>query len=79
MLDRRTMIKGAGATLGLGISARSYAQIKGANDRLRVAVIGVNGRGQAHMSAFTKLPNVAVTHLVDVDSKVLAKRAGEGQ
>jgi predicted dehydrogenase len=77
MLDRRTMIKGAGATLGLGISARSYAQIKGANDRLRVAVVGVNGRGQAHMSAFTKLPNVAVTHLVDVDSKVLAKRAGE--
>ncbi|WP_029936761.1 Gfo/Idh/MocA family protein [Sphingomonas sp. UNC305MFCol5.2] len=77
MLDRRTMIKGAGATLGLGISARSYAQIRGANDRLRVAVVGVNGRGQAHMSAFTKLPNVAVTHLVDVDSQILAKRAGE--
>lgn len=77
MLDRRTMIKGAGATLGMAISARSYGQIKGANDRLRVAVIGVNGRGQAHMSAFTKLPNVAVTHLVDVDSQVLAKRAGE--
>lgn len=77
MLNRRTMIKGAGATLGLGISARSYAQIKGANDRLRVAVVGVNGRGQAHMSAFAKLPNVAVTHLVDVDSQVLAKRAGE--
>jgi predicted dehydrogenase len=71
------MIKGAGATLGMAVSARSYAQIKGANDRLRVAVIGVNGRGQAHMSAFTKLPNVAVTHLVDVDSQVLAKRAGE--
>jgi predicted dehydrogenase len=76
-MDRRTLIKGAGATLGMAMSARSYAQIKGANDRLRVAVVGVNGRGQAHMSAFTKLPNVAVTHLVDVDSKVLAKRAGE--
>ncbi|GAA0735151.1 Gfo/Idh/MocA family protein [Sphingomonas japonica] len=76
-MDRRTMIKGAGATLGVAMSARSYAQIKGANDRLRVAVVGVNGRGQAHMSAFTKLPNVAVTHLVDVDSAVLAKRAGE--
>jgi len=76
-MDRRTMIKGAGATLGVAISARSYGQIKGANDRLRVAVVGVNGRGQAHMSAFTKLPNVAVTHLVDVDSQVLAKRAGE--
>ena len=77
MLDRRTMVKGAGAALGLSISARSYARIKGANDRLRVAVVGVNGRGQAHMAAFSKLPNVAVTHLVDVDSAVLAKRAGE--
>jgi predicted dehydrogenase len=77
MLDRRTMIKGAGATLGVAMTARSYAQIKGANDRLRVAVVGVNGRGQAHMSAFSKLPNVAVTHFVDVDSQVLAKRAAE--
>lgn len=76
-MDRRTMIKGAGATLGVAMSARSYAQIKGANDRLRVAVIGLNGRGQAHLSAFTKLPNVAVTHLVDVDSLVLAKRVAE--
>ncbi|MGK6355451.1 Gfo/Idh/MocA family protein [Sphingomonas sp. DT-207] len=77
MLDRRTMIKGAGAALSVTISARSYARIKGANDRLNVAVIGVNGRGQAHMSAFSKLPNVEITHLVDVDSQVLAKRAGE--
>ena len=77
MLDRRTVIKGAGATLGVAMSARSYAQIKGANDRLRVAVVGVNGRGQAHMSAFSKLPNVVVTHFVDVDSQILAKRAAE--
>ena len=77
MLDRRTMLGGAGAALGLAMSARSYARIKGANDRLRVAVAGVNGRGQAHIKAFAKLPNVEVTHLVDVDSAVLAKRAAE--
>ncbi|KTT74667.1 Gfo/Idh/MocA family protein [Sphingomonas endophytica] len=77
MIDRRTMMTGAGAALGVAISARSYAQIKGANDRLRVAVVGVNGRGQAHLSAFAKQPNVAITHMVDVDSDVLAKRAGE--
>lgn len=77
MLDRRTMLKGASASLGLAISAKSYAQIKGANDRLRVAVIGVNGRGQAHMGAFTKLPNIAITHFVDVDAQVLPKRAAE--
>ena len=77
MIDRRTMMTGAGAALGVAISARSYAQIKGANDRLRVAVVGVNGRGQAHLSAFSKQPNVAITHIADVDSDVLAKRAGE--
>lgn len=77
MMDRRTVLTGAGAMAGLAMSARSYAQIKGANDRLRVAVVGVNGRGQAHMTAFTKLPNVEITHLVDVDSEILAKRTGE--
>ena len=71
------MMTGAGAAIGLSMSARSYAQIKGANDRLRLAVVGVNGRGQAHMSAFTKIPNVEITHFVDVDSTVLAKRADE--
>ena len=74
-MDRRTMIKGAGATLGMAMTARSYARIKGANDRLSVAIVGVNSRGQAHMSAFTKVPNVEVTHFCDVDSAVLAKRA----
>lgn len=77
MLDRRTLVMGAGAALGMAMPARSYARIKGANDRLRVAVVGVNSRGQAHMSAFAKLPNVEVSHLVDVDAAVLAKRAGE--
>ncbi|MBB3909658.1 putative dehydrogenase [Sphingomonas desiccabilis] len=71
------MIKGAGATVGVAMSARSYARIKGANDRIHVAVVGVNGRGQAHVSAFTKVPNVTVTHIADCDSAVLARRAGE--
>lgn len=74
MFDRRTMLKGASATAGITISAASYARIIGANDRLTVAIVGVNGRGQAHMSAFSKLSNVTISHFVDVDSEVLAKR-----
>lgn len=78
MFDRRTMIKGGAATIGaMAFTAKSYAQIKGANDRIRVGIVGVNGRGQAHMSAFSKQPNVQVTHFADVDSTVLAKRAAE--
>lgn len=77
MFDRRAMIKGAGAIGAMAVSARSYGRILGANDRIRVGIVGVNGRGQAHMSAFAKQPNVQVTHFADVDSAVLAKRAGE--
>ena len=77
MFDRRMMIKSAAAATGLAMTAKSYARIQGANDRLRVGVAGINGRGQAHMSAFAKLPNVEVTHLIDVDAAVLAKRADE--
>ncbi|MGC6766900.1 hypothetical protein, partial [Escherichia coli] len=74
MVDRRTMMKGAVATGAMALSASSYARILGANDRIRVGIVGVNGRGQAHMSAFAKQPNVQVTHFADVDSAVLAKR-----
>jgi predicted dehydrogenase len=77
MIDRRTMVKGAGAAVATAMSARSYAAIKGANDRLRVAVIGLNSRGTAHLKSFSQLANVEITHLVDVDAQVLAKRAGE--
>lgn len=75
MFDRRSMMKGVGAAGAMAMSARSYARILGANDRIRVGIVGVNGRGQAHMSAFTKQPNTEVTHFADVDSAVLAKRA----
>ena len=81
MLTRRSLLAGAIASVAAGgalsFSARSYAQIKGANDRLRVAVMGLNGRGMAHVSAFAGASNMQVTHLVDVDSEVLRTRGAE--
>lgn len=47
----------------------------GANDRLRVAVIGINGRGKDHIKGFMNLDNVQVTTLCDVDSVVLGAGA----
>jgi len=78
MLTRRSVLAGAIASVAAAsFSARSYAQIKGANDRLRVAVMGLNGRGMAHVKAFAAASNLQVTHLVDVDSKVLQTRGAE--
>ena len=61
--SRRDFIKkmglgSAALTIGgsaLGFSAKSYSQIKGANDRIRVAVVGVNSRGKAHISSHIKV------------------------
>ena len=47
---RKTTLGTAGIAIGgAGFSARSYEQIIGANDRINVSVIGVGGRGSAHL------------------------------
>lgn len=73
-LNRRRFLQGtsaAGASL-LITGTRASGQVVGANDRLRVAVIGVNGRGQAHISGYQSQDNVELAYLVDPDSRVLA-------
>ncbi|MGQ0633760.1 MAG: Gfo/Idh/MocA family protein [Planctomycetaceae bacterium] len=46
----------------------------GPNDVLRVAVIGVNSRGQSHLAAFTQLPDTEVVVICDPDESVGNKR-----
>jgi predicted dehydrogenase len=75
--SRRDFIKkmglgSAALTIGstaLGFSAKSYSQIKGANDRIRVAVVGVNSRGKAHISALSKCNNISIGYICDVDTR----------
>src|SRR5690606_31596666 len=47
--------------------------VLGANDRLRVAVVGLNGRGGAHIGGLLGQENVEVAALVDPDQNVLAR------
>ena len=68
------------AGLDVGTTARSYAQIMGANDRLNFAVIGLNGRGYAHLSALKANKSTArISHVCDVDSNILRKFADSAQ
>ncbi len=68
------------AGLAIGSTARSYAQIMGANERLNFAVIGLNGRAYAHLSALKANKNTArISHVCDVESNILAKFAGAAQ
>jgi predicted dehydrogenase len=71
MTRRSFLKKSALATAALGWTARSWSQVAGANDVVRVAVVGFNGRGRDHISAWINSKGVRLVALCDVDSKVL--------
>jgi predicted dehydrogenase len=48
---------------------KSSGRAKGANDRIRIAVAGLNGRGDSHTSAYLGMKNVEVAYLVDPDKR----------
>jgi predicted dehydrogenase len=75
---RRTFLK----TTALGLaatafSARSWAQVAGANSDIRVAVIGLNGRGKNHLTSLARIPGVRLVAICDVDLFVLERTAAE--
>ena len=79
-VNRRDFLK-TGARAGAGLAALEGItfitrpdRVFGANDRVRVAVYGVRGRGWDHVEQYHKLPNVEVAGLCDVDENVSAKR-----
>jgi len=92
MTQRRDFIKqsvigAAGlAVTGTGFSARSYASILGANDRINVAVIGIRNQGTVHVQSLCELKdshNVVVRTLCDTDellfepaSKIVVEKTG---
>src|SRR6476646_10516097 len=82
-VSRREFLGGlavGAAGLAVGTTAKSYGQILGSNDRLNFAVIGLNGRGYAHLSSLKANKSAAhVSHVCDVDSNILAKFADSAQ
>ena len=60
------------------MTAKSYGAIVGANDRVNFAIIGLNGRAEAHLSsAHANKSDARVSHVCDVDSNILDKFAAE--
>ncbi len=74
---RRQFIRRTAGAAAVGTFAiagtRASAKVIGANERLRIAVVGVNGRGGSHISGFMGVPNVEIAYLVDPDENVLNK------
>ncbi len=78
-VPRRTFLKtAASATTWAGIQVVTQPQrVFGANEKVRVAVLGVRGRGWDLVQGFWKLPDAEVAALCDVDRKVLTDRAAQ--
>lgn len=68
---RRFLGTSALGTSLLITGTRASGNILGANDRLRIAVAGLNGRGRSHIDGWLGQDNVEIAYLIDPDSKVL--------
>jgi predicted dehydrogenase len=84
MTERRDFIKkslmgAAGVAIGgVGFRAKSSASIMGANNRINVAVVGIQGRGLSHINAWCSLKsshNVRLKTLCDTDEQFFASRS----
>ena len=61
-------------------AAAGTAAMKGApsiNDTVRVACVGIRGQGNSHIHEYSKMANVEIAALCDVDENVLNKRLDE--
>ena len=62
-------------TAGLAMLSRAPAVGLAAspNEKVRVGIIGCNGRGMAHIAGYLALPNAEIAYVCDVDSRALEK------
>jgi predicted dehydrogenase len=66
----------SGTLLGgtaFGLSAKNYKNITGANDRIRIATIGVNGRGNSMAGTIASQKNAEVACVCDVDVRAIPR------
>lgn len=81
MVSRRSFIKNAlvgAAAVSVVNPFSSFAidpsgKILGANDKIRIGMIGVNSRGKGIASGLAKLPECEITWICDVDSRAITK------
>jgi len=71
-LSRRSFLASSAAC---ATTLSTFGRVLGANERIGVAVIGVNGMGHAHVKTLTAREDIDFVALCDVDPAALAKAA----
>ncbi len=79
-IERRDFLKTTGKAITVGAAALALGgKMLGANDRVRVAICGLRGRGNDHLHGFSRVPNTEIAAMCDVDERVLNQRLGDVQ
>jgi predicted dehydrogenase len=79
-IDRRDFLKTAGKAATLGAATLALGgRVLGANDRVRLAICGLRGRGNDHLKGFTHVPGTEIAAFCDVDDRILNMRLGDMQ
>jgi predicted dehydrogenase len=75
-LTRSLAAAGAGFAIG---GTKSSGRVLGANDTIRIAVAGINGRGAGHVKELSDLEGVEIVCLIDPDTRTFAKNVAHIQ
>src|SRR5258708_22081344 len=70
--NRRNFLKAGAGLAALGVLHSE--RVLGANDRVRLAVCGLRGRGMDHIKRFSQVPGVEIAAVCDIDENVIAMR-----
>ncbi len=70
-MNRRHFVMSSAVAAGGAFASKAFAS---PNDRVRVACVGVRGQGNSHLGAYSKMPNVEVAAICDIDETVLNMR-----
>ena len=74
---KKSVITTAGTLMGAPAVIKGFVK-NSPNDVINIAVVGINGRGgyyhgEGHSEVFSKLPNVRVMTLCDIDERLFCQ------
>ena len=72
-LSRRSFLKKSALACGAAAAVAPHAKVLGANDDLRLAVVGFRGQGGLHLKLLRELAGVRMVALCDADRGVLER------
>ena len=79
-IERRTFIKQVTAASSGAIMSVPFIQnsvTKSPNETVNIAVIGIRSRGKDHYRALSKIPNVNIAAICDIDQRLLPEAVAD--